>query len=285
MSELTPAVGRDNFEAEVLAASVSMPVLVDFWAEWCGPCKMLAPTLERLAAAYAGRAKVVKVDTDAEQQLAAHFGIRSIPTIKLFRHGRPVEDAVGVQPEGALRALIERHLEQPSDRVLAEAGGLIGDDQPEQAVLLLEALLRDEPDHVPAQVLLIEALVRAGRTDEAEARLAVLPVQALEAPQLAAVEARLHFAKLMKAAPAEEALQKRVAADPGDLEAQHQLAAREVTAGRGKAALERLIAAMQRDRRFGEDLARRSLLHAFALLGDQEDVVHHYRRRMMALMH
>ena len=285
MSELTPPVGRDTFEAEVLLPSASMPVLVDFWADWCGPCKMLAPTLERLAADYAGRARIVKVDTEAERELAAYFGIRSLPTIRVFRHGRPVEDAVGVQPEGVLRALIERHLEQPSDRVLAEAGGLIGSEQPEQAVLLLEALLRDEPGNVPAQVLLIESLTRAGRTDEAEARLAVLPVQALEAPQLAAVEARLHFAKLTKSASAEEILQKRVAADPGDLEAQHQLAAREIAAGRGDAGLDRLIAAMQRDRHFGDDLARRSLLHAFALLGDQEEVVHHYRRRMMALMH
>jgi putative thioredoxin len=285
MSELTPAVGRDTFEAEVLGPSATMPVLVDFWADWCGPCKMLAPTLERLAADYAGRARIVKVDTEAERELAAYFGIRSLPTVRVFRHGRPVEDAVGVQPESALRELIERHLERPSDRVLAEAAGLMSNDQPEQAVLLLEALLREEPDHVPAQVLLIEALTRAGRTDEAEARLATLPVQALEAPQLAAVEAGLHFAKLVKAAPSEEALRTRVAADPGDLEAQHQLAAREITGGRGEAALDRLVTAMQRDRRFGDDLARRSLLHAFALLGDQEDMVHHYRRRMMALMH
>ena len=285
MSELTPPVGRDTFEAEVLVPSATMPVLVDFWADWCGPCKMLAPTLEPLAAAYVGRARIVKVDTEAERELTAHFGIRSLPTVRVFRHGRPVEDAVGVQPEGALRALIERHLEKPSDTVLVEASGLIARDQPEQAVLLLEALLREEPDNVPAQVLLIESLTRAGRTDEAEARLAVLPVQALEAPQLAAVEARLHFAKLTKSAQAEEALQKRVAADPGDLEAQHQLAARQITTGRGAAALDRLIAAMQRDRRFGDDLARRSLLHAFALLGDQEDMVHHYHRLMMALMH
>lgn len=285
MSELTPAVGRDTFEAEVLLPSAAMPVLVDFWADWCGPCKMLAPTLERLAAAYAGRARIVKVDTETERELAAHFGIRSLPTVRVFRHGRPVEDAIGVQPEAALRALIERHLDRPSDRVLAEAGGLLADDQPEQAVLLLEALLRDEPDHLRAQVLLIEALTRAGRTDEAEARLATLPVQALEAPQLAAVEARLHFAKLLREAPKEDALIKRVAADPGDLEAQHQLAAREIAAGRGQSALDRLLAAMQRDRRYGDDLPRRSLLHAFALLGDQEEMVHHYRRRMMALMH
>lgn len=285
MSELTPAVGRETFETEVLEASAHLPVLVDFWADWCGPCKMLAPTLERLAAAYEGRAKIVKVDTEAERELASYFGIRSLPTLRVFRHGRAVEDAVGVQPESALRALIERHLERPSDRILEEAGALIQDGQAEQAVLMLEALLREEPDHVPAQVLLIEALTLAGRTDEAEARLAVLPVQALEAPQLASVEARLHFAKLSKDAPPEPALLKRVAQDAADLEAQHQLAAREILDGRGQAALDRLIATMQRDRGYGDDLARRSLLHAFALLAEQEEMVHQYRRRMMALMH
>lgn len=285
MSELTPAVGRDTFEAEVLRPSATMPVLVDFWADWCGPCKMLAPTLERLATEYAGRARIVKVDTEAERELAAYFGIRSLPTVRVFRHGKPVEDAVGVQPESVLRALIERHLDRPSDRVIAEAAGLVGAGQPEQAVLLLEALLRDEPDNVRAQVALVEALTAAGRTEEAETRLAALPVQALEAPQLAAIEARLHFTRLAAGAPPDEELARRVAADPGDLEAQHRLAARDLLSGRSRAALDRLMEAMRRDPRYGDGLARRSLLHAFALLADQEELVHEYRRGMMALMH
>jgi len=285
MSELIPAVTLNTFEAEVLSPSAAMPVLVDFWADWCGPCKMLAPVLERLAAEFAGRARIVKVDTDAEGELAGQFGIRSLPTLKLFRHGRPVAEAIGVQPDSQLRAMLERHLERPSDRVLAEAAGLLGSDQPEQAVLLIEALLREEPDHLPAQVLLVEALTLAGSIEQAEARFAALPVQALEAPHLAAIEARLHFAKLLSGAPPLETLEGTVTAAPADLSALHQLAARELLAGKLEPALERLLSAMQQDRHYAGDLPQRSLLHAFALLADQEDMVHGYRRRMMALMH
>ena len=239
----------------------------------------------RLAAAYAGRAKIVKVDTEAERELATHFGIRSLPTLRVFRHGRPIEDAVGVQPETALRALIERHMDRPSDRVLAEAARLSGEGQPGQSVLLLEALLRDEPDNLPAQVLLVEVLTLAGQLEQAEARFATLPVQAMEAPHLAAVEARLHFAKLARGAPARHVLEQRLAAAPGDLAALHALAALELLAGRDEQPLERLLAAMKLDRHYADDLPRRSLLQAFALLGDREELVHHYRRRMMALMH
>ncbi len=285
MTTLTAAVGRDTFDTEVVAVSQRMPVLVDFWADWCGPCKMLAPTLERLASDYAGRARVVKVDTEAERDLAARHGVRSLPTLRLFRHGRAVEELIGVQPEGALRALIERHLEKPADRTLAEAALLLERNQPEQAALALEAVLGDHADHVPAQILLVDALTRAGRIADAETRLASLPVQALEAPELATVDARLHFARLLRDAPAEDALRKRLAADPGDLTARHQLAARDLLAGRTQEALERLLDAMQRDRGFGDELARRSLLKAFVLLGDEEEMVHRYRRRMMALMH
>jgi len=285
MSELTPAVTRATFETEVLLPSASMPVLVDFWADWCGPCKMLAPVLERLAAEFDGRVRIVKVDTDAEGDLAAQFGIRSLPTLKLFRHGRAVDEAIGVQPDSQLRAMIERHLERPADRILAEAAGLLGSDQPEQAVLLIESLLREEPDHLPAQVLLVEALTLAGRIEQAEAHFAALPVQAMEAPHLAAIEARLHFARLLAGAPSLEALEQQVAARPTDLGALQQLASRELLAGKLEPALERLLSAMQRDRHYAEDLPRRSLLHAFALLADREELVHGYRRRMMALMH
>jgi putative thioredoxin len=285
MSDLTPAVTRANFEAEVLAPSATMPVLVDFWADWCGPCKMLAPVLERLAGEFAGRARIVKVDTDAEVDLAGQFGIRSLPTVKLFRHGRPVEEAVGVQPDSQLRAMIERHLERPSDRALAEAASLLGSDQPEQAVLLIEALLREEPEHLPAQVLLVEALTLAGRLEQAEARFAALPVQAMEAPHLATIEARLHFARLLDGADSQETLERQLAAAPTDLGALHRLAARELLAGKIEPALERLLSAMRQDRHYAGDLPRRSLLHAFALLADQEETVHKYRRRMMALMH
>lgn len=285
MSEHTPAVTQATFESEVLAVSAHQPVLVDFWAAWCGPCKMLAPILERIAADYAGRARIVKVDTDAEQTLAAHYGIRSLPTLKLFRHGEPVDDLIGVQPESIVRALIEEYLEKPSDHEREAARDLLAAGKPVAAVTLLEQVCKSEPDNLAARVELIEALAYAGRADEAARMLAGLPVQALDAPRLKAVEAKVHFAGAVAGAPDLPELTARVASTPDDLAALHQLAARALLAGHTELGLDALLTLLQRDRRYGDELARRSLVHAFALLEGQDELLQRYRRRVASLMH
>jgi len=274
-----------GFTRDVLEASRTMPVLVDFWADWCGPCKMLAPVLERVAAAYAGRARVVKVNTDAEQRLAAEHGIRSLPTVRIFRHGKAVDEIIGVQPESAIRAMVERYLEKPSDKDRAEAARLTADGRPAEAVLLLEKVLREEPGNEPARVQLVEALIAAGQLEEAASQLETLPVNLLDSPELKMLEARLTLAKTLLDAPDLETLRKRVETDPADLEARNQLAAREFSAGRQEAALAQWLEILRRDRNFGEGSARQSLLQAFELMRDREDVVHGYRRQMMALLH
>jgi len=274
-----------TFGQDVLEASRLQPVLVDFWADWCGPCKMLAPVLERVAADYAGRARIVKVNTDQETGLAQAHGIRSLPTMRIFRHGRAVDDLVGLQPDSAIRTAIERHLERPSDRARAEASGLLASGQPEQAVLLLEAVVRDEPDNVDARVELVEALARAGRVDAAIEQYESLPVQALDASRLKYIEARLLLARVLSGRPDLESLGKAVEQRPADLDAACALAAREFEAGRREQALDRWLAVLRQDRNFGDGLARRSLLAALDLMEGEEEVVHQYRRKLMALLH
>jgi putative thioredoxin len=274
-----------TFDMDVLDASRNMPVLVDFWADWCGPCKMLSPVLERIAADYAGRARVVKVDTEAEPALASRHGIRSLPTLRAFRHGQPVDEIIGVQPESAIRAMLERYLERPSDSLRAEAARLVGEDRAAEAVMLLEKALRGEPANDLIRLELIDALVRAGRIGEAETQIAELPLQAIDAPRLKSVESRLLLAKALVDAPPVEELVRRVAGDPSDLKAAHQLAAREFMAGRVEQALEGWLALMRKDRSFDDGVARRSLLAAFTLLEGQDELVNRYRRQMMALLH
>jgi putative thioredoxin len=274
-----------NFTRDVLEASRTMPVLVDFWADWCGPCKMLAPVLERVAEAFAGRARVVKVNTDAEQRLAAEHGIRSLPTVRVFRHGKAVDEIIGVQPESAIRAMVERYLDKPSDKDRAEAARLLADGRPEEAVLLLEKILREEPENEPARVQLVEALIAAGQLGEAATQLESLPVNLLDSPELKMLEARLNLARTLTDAPDLETLRKRVEDNPSDLESRNQLAAREFGAGREEAALGQWLEILRRDRNFGDGAARQSLLQAFELMRDREDVVHAYRRQMMALLH
>lgn len=274
-----------TFTSDVLEASARMPVLVDFWADWCGPCKMLAPVLDQLAAQYAGRARVVKVNTDVEIELARAHGIRSLPTLRLFRHGGAVEEIIGLQPESAIRAVIERHLERPSDRERAQAAQLLAAGKPEEAVLLLEKVLREEPDNVEAQVELVEALTLAGRAEAAAEHLASLPVQALDAPRLKAIEARVLLARSLAGHPGEEELERRLASDPRDPAIACALSARQFLAGKVEPALERWLGVLRTDRSYGDGLARRSLLAAFDLLEGQQELVNAYRRKMMALLH
>jgi putative thioredoxin len=262
-----------------------MPVLVDFWADWCAPCKMLAPVLERIAADYQGRARVVKVDTEAQRELAGSQGIRSLPTVRVFRHGQPVDEIIGVQPESAIRAILERYLEQPSDSLRTEAARLLAEDRTPEAVLLLERALRDEPANDGIRIELVDALILAGRTDEAETQLADLPLQALDSPRLKAVESRLLLAKAVADAASLDELTRKVEADDSDLRSAHQLAAREFLAGRVEQALGRWLALLRKDRSFDDGVARRSLLAAFTLLEGQDELVNPYRRQMMALLH
>jgi len=285
MSELiTEATGR-TFQRDVIDASRSQPVLVDFWADWCGPCKMLAPVLERLATEFAGQARIVKVNTDAEMELAQAHGIRSLPTMRIFRHGRAVDDLVGLQPDSAIRAAIERFLERPSDRVRAEAAGLMESGQVEQAVLLLDAVVREEPGNLDARVELIEALARAGQVDAAMEQWQSLPVQAMDAPRLKGIEARLLLARAVAGQPGMEALQRKAEQDPSDLAAACALAAREFESGRREPALERWLGVLRKDRNFDDGLARRCLLAALELMEDEPEVAHQYRRKLMALLH
>lgn len=278
------STGR-TFDTDVIEASRQMPVLVDFWADWCGPCKMLAPVLERIAADYAGRARVVKVDTEAERELAGQHGIRSLPTVRVFRHGQPVDEILGVQPDSAIRAMLERYLERPSDRVRAEAARLITEERAPEAVLLLERVLRDEPQNDDIRVELIEALILAGQIGEADSQFAALPLQAIDSPRLKSVEARLHLARALLDAPPAEELAGKLAADDSDMKSAHQLAAREFAAGQVESALDRWLAILRKDRSFDDGIARRSLLAAFTLLEGRDELVHRYRRQMMALLH
>ncbi len=285
MSKTIVESSAASFQADVLDASADMPVLVDFWADWCQPCKMLAPTLEKVAAGYAGRARIAKVNSDSEQALAARYGIRSLPTLLLFRNGQPAEQIVGVQPEGAIAALLDKYLPRPTDADRAEAARLLDTGRAPEAVLLLEKVLREDPNDEDARIELIEALAQSGMTAQADAMFAALPVNAMDAPRLKVAEARLHLAKAVAGAPPLAELERQAlepTAGPGVL---HQLAVREFLAGRIQPAFERLLGLMTTHRSFGDDLARRTLLYALQLVDGHEDLVHGYRRRMMALMH
>lgn len=273
-----------NFEAEVLQRSLQTPVLIDFWAAWCGPCKTLGPILEKLAEDFGGAFRLAKVDVEAEQELGAAFQIRSIPTVVLVKDGQLVDGFQGALPEGQLREFLKHHgiepgAAEPAEEEVAEPAAL----DPQAEVARLREAIAAEPDKDELKLDLALALLQAGIADEAERLLDALPANLATDDRAVRARARLGFATLLKDAPSADALQAAIEADAGDLRARHLLGVRHLVAGRSEEGLEQFIEMLHRDRTFDDGLPRKTLIDAFRVIED-EDLVGRYRRKMSSLL-
>ena len=273
----------EAFEADVLQKSMATPVLVDFWAEWCGPCKQLGPVLEKLAAEYNGAFVLAKVDVDKEQQLAAAFQVRSIPTVFLVKDGQPLDGFPGVLPEGQIREFLRHHGIEPAAAAGEAAEVPAAPLDPEAEVARLRGEVALAPDNDELKLDLAVALLQTGATAEAEPLLDGLPANLATDDRARRARASLGFAALLKEAPPVEALRQAVAADPGDLRARHLLGAHALVAGRSEAALEQFIEMLRHDRDFDGGLPRKALIDAFQVIDDAE-LVGRYRRKMASVL-
>jgi putative thioredoxin len=271
----------ETFEAEVLRKSLEVPVLVDFWATWCGPCKTLGPILEKLAGEYNGAFVLAKVDVDKEQQIAAAFQIRSVPTVFLVKEGQLVDGFPGALPEGQLREFLASHGIQPAAAPEApvEAAPL----DPQAQVAALREAIGAEPDKDELKLDLVLALLKTGDAAEAERLLDALPANLATDDRAVKARARLGFAAALKDAPSPEALRAAVQANPDDLRALHLLGVHALVAGDSEQALEHFLDMLKRDRAYEDGLARRSLIDAFRVIED-EALVGQYRRKMSSLL-
>ena len=252
-----------DFQRDVLDASRERPVLVDFWAEWCGPCRTLGPVLDRLAGEAAGRWRLVKVNTDLHPELMTAFGIRGIPAVKLFAEGAVVAEFTGALPEYQVRRWLEEHLPSPAKARLAEAAERLEAGDRAAAVALLEAALEDEPASEDARALLARALALT------EPARAVALVEGLaHRPEYEAVHT---FARLGRLASGDEALPET------PVTADYRAAARALALDDFGAALDGFIAVMQRDRGCDDDGARKAALAVFQLLGEGHPAVQQHR--------
>lgn len=274
ITDVTSAI----FETEVLQRSHKTPVLVDFWAAWCGPCQMLMPILAKLAEEYQGRFFLAKVNSDEQQDVAARFGVRSLPTVKLFKNGAEVGSFMGVQPERTIRDLLDRHIARPSDTQLQQALETENNGDKAGACAILSLTHTDDPANDRVTVHLGRILLELGRVQESEETLSHLSIRGRGDPELAPILTRLSFVRLAMQAPPTPDLEKQLERNPDDLHAKLLLGARYLLSGQTEQALEQWLAIVRTDRHFEEDIGRRTLLQAFSLLGGKGDLVQKYRR-------
>ena len=278
-------VTQATFASAVVAASQQVPVLVDFWAEWCGPCQMQMPVLTKLVEEHAGNFLLAKVNTDEQRELAQAHGIRSLPTMRLYKDGEVVEEILGAQTESTLRVIIERHLSRPSDSARLAAHEAHRQGRTAEALAILQEALASDPENHRIHIDCAEMHLLLGQLDETESILDALPRDLREEADAVRLRALLGFARQAQDAPSVAELEQRLKAQPADSAARYQLAAQQVLSGQPEAAMKELLYLIQHDRHYGDDAGRKGLLAVFDLLGNEGELVSSYRRKLFNAMH
>lgn len=277
-----------SFMADVIEASREVPIIVDFWATWCGPCKTLGPMLETAVKAAGGKVKMVKVDVDQNQRIAGQLRIQSIPTVYAFWQGQPVDGFQGAVPASELKAFIDRAAALAGDGGLAEAIQAAEDMLTEGAVVdaaeTFAAILEEEPENAAAYAGLVRAHLALNNLDQAEAFITAAPAAIARSKELDAVRAQLELARQAANAGPEAELRAAVDANPEDHQARYDLAAALLAAGNPQEAVDQLLELFRRDRDWNDGAAKTQLFTIFEALKPQDPIVLAGRRRLSSMI-
>lgn len=281
MSLHSTDVSAADFEQAVIEASKTVPVLVDFWAEWCGPCRALKPVLEKLATEYNGKFRLAKVNSDENQSLAQRYGVRGIPNVKAFVNGELVDEFSGALPEAQVRAFLERIIPSPAEnkRLNALAHYAATGDAKQALAILAEASKLD-PTHEIVRIDSAALLITLKEFDEARRLIDSLTPLAQMDERVKTLQAQLALKSDASVESNTQELLQRIAANPGDSDARLRLARQHIALSQYAEALEQLLEIVRRDRKYKDDGARKTMLQVFSVLGSDNPLVGDYRRKL-----
>jgi putative thioredoxin len=284
MSEYIVNVSMANAKEMLIDESFKRPVVIDFWAEWCAPCKTLMPMLEKLANEYAGQFLLAKVDCDAEQQIAQQFGVRNLPTVMIMKDGQPVDGFVGAQTETAIRSKLEQFLPKPWDIQLQQAREAIAAGDHGGALALLQNAYVESRKRADIGLELAGVLVAMKRFDEAQAQLDLIKLADRD-QRYQQLTAQLELQREAAKTPEIRALEERWQNAPDDLETAYLLALQYSQNTQHREALDLLIEILRRDKQFRDGGARKTLLDIIAALGNADPLTKEYQRKLFSLMY
>jgi putative thioredoxin len=274
-----------DFEEKVVAASFKQPVVIDFWAPWCAPCKVLKPILEKLADEYAGKFLLAKVNSDENPEIAARYAVRGIPAVKAIVDGKVVNEFTGALPESAARDWLDKVIPSPAEELRREAQQLAATGDRAGALQLLAEATELDPDDEWVRVDAAELLLAQRDAEDAQRLLDTLKdPDILKDARVLQLKAQVRLAEMKDEGESEASLAAAVKANENDLEARLKLANVLIAANRPAEGMDELLEIVRRDRKFKDDIGRKTLLDVFNLLGGQNELVPAYRRKLAALL-